>query len=86
VPETLDLSNVYSLGSVIGQPQVWIAVVFQSDDTVHYPEGAFVDDLLLRQCAGGTCAAQVAAPSSRLHSQPAKLIRSSHLSAVTKPK
>lgn len=31
-----------------GQAQVWIAFVFQSDDTVTHPGGAFVDDILLR--------------------------------------
>ncbi len=76
VPETLDLSNVATLGSLVGQPQVWIAIVFMSDSSIHYPEGAFVDDLLLGKCVGGQCAAQAAAPGGPLHSQPARLTRS----------
>ncbi len=71
VPETLDLSNIYSLGSLVGQPNVWIAIVFQSDLSVTYPEGAFADDLLLRKCVGGLCSAPATTPSGPLHSQPA---------------
>ena len=47
VDTRLDLHDVYTLGSVLGKPNVWIAVVFQSDLSNTYPEGAYVDDLLL---------------------------------------
>lgn len=42
-----DLRNVYSLGNVTGKPQVWVAFVFQSDQSVTN-KGPFVDDVLLR--------------------------------------
>jgi hypothetical protein len=49
VNAVLDLSNVYQIGNLLGVPEVWIAVEFVSDDTVNYPEGAYVDDLVLRK-------------------------------------
>jgi C1A family cysteine protease len=45
----LDLTDVYILGDLLGEPEVWIAVVFRSDPSVSYPEGAYVDDIVLRQ-------------------------------------
>jgi hypothetical protein len=76
VPESLDLANVYSLGNLLGQPNVWVAVVFKSDESYNFPDGAYVDDLLLRKCTSGTCAAAAAAPSSdKLTRQPATLTR-----------
>jgi hypothetical protein len=76
VATSLDLSDVYTLGSLIGQPQVWIAVVFTSDNSNTYPEGAYVDDLLLRKCVGGTCAGAAApAPGGAVHAQTAALHR-----------
>ncbi len=47
-----DLTNVYSLGNLTGQPQVWIAFVFKSDETITYAEGAYVDDIVLRKVTG----------------------------------
>jgi hypothetical protein len=47
VPAGLDLSNVPTLGDLMGQPTVWIALVFASDNSVHYAGGAFVDELSL---------------------------------------
>ena len=44
-----DLTNVYTLGNLLGQPQVWIAVRFFSDYSVTYPEGAYVDDIGVRK-------------------------------------
>jgi hypothetical protein len=37
---------------------VWIGIVFSSDDSVNAAEGAYVDDILLRRCVGGTCEAR----------------------------
>jgi hypothetical protein len=48
---SLDLANVPALGSVIGQPQVWIAFVFSSDSTISN-EGAYVDEVLLQKTTG----------------------------------
>lgn len=50
--ETFDLTNVYSLGSLLGQSQVWIAFVFQSDSSVNYANGPFIDNVLLRKKTG----------------------------------
>ena len=46
---TLDLSNVYTIGSVLGEPEVWVAMVFDSDYSISYVEGAYVDDIVLRK-------------------------------------
>ncbi|MFC1683607.1 hypothetical protein ACFL0G_05335, partial [Candidatus Zixiibacteriota bacterium] len=48
----LDLTDVFTLGDLTGQPEVWVACIFQSDDTVTEP-GVFVDDLVLRQDVPG---------------------------------
>jgi len=45
---SFDLTNVYTLGNLCGQPQVWIAFIFTSDDTITN-KGAFVDDIVLRK-------------------------------------
>lgn len=53
-----DLSDVYQLGNLLGQPQVWVALGFYSDDAVPYAEGAYVDNVVLRRCPqGATCPA-----------------------------
>lgn len=46
VSQTLDLSNVYTLGNLMGQPAVWIAFIFQSNPSVTH-KGAFVDNVLI---------------------------------------
>ncbi len=50
----LDLSDVYTLGSLLGEPQVWIALVFDSGSTINNPEGAYVDDIVLRKYVSTT--------------------------------
>ncbi len=47
-----DLTNVYQLGNLLGQPNVWIAFVFVSDFSITYPEGAYVDNIRLRKLMG----------------------------------
>jgi len=47
-----DLTDVGDLGNLTGQPEVWIAFVFTSDSFVTYPEGAYVDDIVLRKVTG----------------------------------
>jgi serine protease AprX len=60
----LDLSNVPTLGNLLGQQAVWIAIRFGSDGTVNYAEGAYVDNIVLRKCMSATCAGvQVSGPS-----------------------
>ncbi|MBN1296707.1 C10 family peptidase [bacterium] len=45
---TLDLTNVYTLGNLCGQPQVWVGFYFKSDSGVtHY--GAYLDDIIIRK-------------------------------------
>ncbi len=76
--KTLDLANVYTLGNLLGQPNVWVAFVFQSDFLVNYPEGAYVDDILLRKCpSGASCPASPspAMPNKQGVANPASKIR-----------
>ncbi len=49
-----DLADVYTLGDLTGQPQVWVLVAFQSDLSMHAAEGVYVDDVLLRKFVGET--------------------------------
>ena len=62
---TLDLSNVYSLGDLRGQPNVWVAIVFISDSITNLPEGAYVDNILVRKCVGGGCASTTSLASEQ---------------------
>ena len=61
--ENFDLTNVYQLGDLRGQPNVWIAFVFDTDESVTYPEGFYVDDIVLRKQTGDL-AAGLAAPAA----------------------
>ena len=58
INQALDLANVYSIGDLRGRPQVWVAVVFYTDSSVTYAEGAYVDNALVRKCTSGTCTSQ----------------------------
>jgi hypothetical protein len=40
-----DLSTVPSLGDLRGEPEVWLAFLFQSDDTIISGQGPFLDDV-----------------------------------------
>lgn len=51
----LDLSDMGALGNLLGQPRVWIAFEFVSDDGTNAPEGVYVDDIVLRKCNSGDC-------------------------------
>ncbi|MEJ2637847.1 MAG: CARDB domain-containing protein, partial [Calditrichia bacterium] len=42
-----DLTDVYTLGNLCGEPEVWIAFIFSSDASVSY-EGTYVDDIVLQ--------------------------------------
>ena len=53
---SLDLSNVYTLGNLLGKPEVWVAFVFESDASTNYPEGGYVDNIVLRKCTLSSCA------------------------------
>ena len=49
---TTDLSDWGSAGNVLGQPQVWIAFIYQSDESNTY-EGAYIDEVVLTTNGGG---------------------------------
>lgn len=55
IDQVMDLTDVYGLGDLTGQPNVWVALWFQSDSTNNNPEGVFVDDILLQKCTSGGC-------------------------------
>jgi hypothetical protein len=44
-----DLTDVYSIGDVTGQPEVWISFGFWSDETINSYKGPFVDDIVLQK-------------------------------------
>jgi hypothetical protein len=50
VAGSLDLTDVYNLGDLTGQDQVWIGFVFASDYIFTEPYGVLVDNIVLRQC------------------------------------
>ncbi|MBN2258661.1 MAG: M6 family metalloprotease domain-containing protein [Anaerolineaceae bacterium] len=50
--------NDYDLYDYLDKPQVWVAFSLITDDYVHFPEGAYVDDIVLRKCVSpGGCPA-----------------------------
>jgi len=51
----LDLADVPTLGNLLGQSQVWVALVFSSNSSVNYAEGGYVDDVVLRECLREPC-------------------------------
>ena len=52
----LDLTAVPDLGNLTGESNVWIAVLFLSDYLVTRPEGAHVDNIVLRKSVGTVAA------------------------------
>ncbi|MFZ3078814.1 MAG: hypothetical protein WA109_03935 [Bellilinea sp.] len=53
--DTMDLKDVYTLGNITGQPQVWIAIWFASNPAnPRYYEGIAIDDLVLSTCSSLT--------------------------------
>jgi hypothetical protein len=50
--------NSPPLGNLLGQPTVWVAIVFFSDSSINLSEGGYVDNVVLRKCpSGGICPA-----------------------------
>ncbi|MCF7792854.1 MAG: T9SS type A sorting domain-containing protein [Candidatus Cloacimonetes bacterium] len=49
--ENFDLTDVYTLGDLTGQPEVWIAYIFTSDYSINY-EGAYVDEIYIWKDTG----------------------------------
>jgi hypothetical protein len=52
IDRTWDLSNVPTLGNLLGESMVWITLRFTSDSSTNY-EGGYVDNLVLRMCPEG---------------------------------
>jgi hypothetical protein len=58
IDRVLDLAAVPTLGNLLGRANVWIALRFISDSiSIVYPEGAYVDNLVLRKCTSASCPA-----------------------------
>ncbi len=55
IDRTLDLTSVFTLGDLRGYSQVWVAIIFRTNSTVNYTEGAYVDNVVLRKCMAPTC-------------------------------
>jgi hypothetical protein len=66
ITETLVLSDVLGLGSLLGQPQVWVALNFLSDSSVNMPVGAYVDDIVVRKCMAAPCPANTVAHTEQV--------------------
>jgi hypothetical protein len=52
IGRTLDLTDVPTLGDLTGQSNVWITLIFESDETITYSEGGYADDIVLRKYVG----------------------------------
>lgn len=52
---SLNLNNVGALGNLLGQPNVWVAVLFLSDSSDTFPVGVYVDDIVVRKCTNANC-------------------------------
>ncbi len=51
-----DLTNVFTLGNLAGEANVWLAFVFSSDFSVAIDEGVYLDDILIeKRIDSGTC-------------------------------
>jgi hypothetical protein len=51
--ENFDLTDVFTLGNLTGEQEVWVGIGFWSDSSVNYPEGAYVDNVEIRQYLQG---------------------------------
>ena len=52
---TLNLAEVPNMGNLLGESQVWVAIIFSSNSSVNYAEGGYVDDVVIRKCFRGPC-------------------------------
>lgn len=50
--QNFDLTNVYTIGDLTGQSQVWIAFVFTSDGSI-INDGTYLDEIYLKKVTGG---------------------------------
>jgi uncharacterized protein YegL len=61
--KVLDLTIVPILGNLIGRYTVWVALIFEGNGSTNYPEGGYVDNVVLRKCTAASCPAGVAPAS-----------------------
>ncbi len=65
ITRTLNLAAVplsaTTFVSLLGEPNVWVAFTFTSDDSNNLPNGAFVDDVMVRKCDQASCPGLMAA-------------------------
>jgi len=47
--ETLDLTQVPTLGDLTGESEVWVALLFTTNGSVNFADGAHVDDIEVRK-------------------------------------
>ena len=71
VDSGLDLTDVYTLGNVTGQKSVWVALVFISDVSNTYTDGAYVDDIRVTKDGASTSSMWFDATGSTMIDQPA---------------
>jgi hypothetical protein len=76
--QKLDLSDVPTLGNLLGEDQVWIAFMFGSDGSVT-DKGSFVDDVLLRKHVGAAATLGKRPTPIRHNPNPNQSMRSMHL-------
>jgi predicted GH43/DUF377 family glycosyl hydrolase len=50
IERVTDFRNVQGLGNLIGSPNVWIGIAFLSNEATTYPQGAYVDNVILNKC------------------------------------
>jgi len=55
---SFDLTDVYELGNLCDEPQVWIAFVFASNSSITY-DGAFIDDVVLQKYVAASATPQI---------------------------
>jgi len=67
IDRVLDLTNVYTLGDLTGQLNVWVELLFDTDYSITKAEGAYADDIVLHKCTAVSCpsgSAALAAPGT----------------------
>ena len=52
---TFNLADVPNMGNLLGESEVWVAILFSSNSSVNYAEGGYVDDVVIRECFRGPC-------------------------------
>jgi hypothetical protein len=70
IARRLDLSNAGNLGNLMGEKRVWIAIVFSSDDSLTYAEGAHVDEIVVKKSVGALTQFSIPQSQSQSGAQP----------------